>query len=81
MAKGRKYWEVEVPQELTTEKNVVKVYPENGKIQVFPRVTNTAYGIGKGATVDLETMSEEEVKQFVELVNQAVAARLAELVK
>jgi len=78
MAKGKKYWEVETPVEISTEKNVVKVYSENGKVQVFPKVSNTKYGIGKGATVDLEIMTLEELAEFRELVNKAIDMQVKE---
>lgn len=72
MAKGKKYWEVETPVEITSEKNVVKVYEENGKIQVFPRVKSAKFGIGKGATLDLETMELSELQSIQELLNSAI---------
>jgi hypothetical protein len=81
MAVGKKYWEVETPVEITTEKNVIKVYVENGKVQVFPRVASSKYGIGKGATVDLETMTEQELTQFQELISQAIIERKKSLEK
>lgn len=59
-----KYWEVETPVEIKGEKSVVKIYKEAGKIQVFPVVQSAKYGIGKGATMDLESM---EVAQLIEL--------------
>lgn len=76
MAKGKKYWEVETPTIFESEKNVVKVYKENGKIQVFPKVPGTAHGVGKGATIDLETMSVEQLMELRELVVNAILEQL-----
>lgn len=76
MAKGKKYWEVESPVILETEKNVVKVYSENGKVQVFPRVKGTAHGVGKGATIDLETMEVHELLELKELIGKAIDSQL-----
>lgn len=71
-----KYWEVETPIEVKGEKSVAKVYVEAGKIQAFPVVPNTKYGIGKGATIDLESMSVEQLQQLREAVNKAIDAQL-----
>lgn len=77
MAKGKKYWELEKPVELSTEKNVIRVFMENGKAQIFPKVAGTAHGVGKGATVDLEMMTIEELEQFRLLINQAIETQVA----
>lgn len=67
-----KYWEVETPVVIEGEKSVAKIYPENGKIQVFPVVKNTKHGIGRGATLDLETMDIDALKQLQEEINKAI---------
>lgn len=77
MAKGKKYWELEKPVELSTEKNVIRVFMENGKVQIFPKVAGTAHGIGKGASADLEMMTIEELEQFRLLINQAIETQVA----
>lgn len=77
MAKGKKYWELEKPVELSTEKNVIRVFMENGKVQIFPKVAGTAHGIGKGASADLEMMTIEELEQFRLLINQAIETQIA----
>lgn len=71
-----KYWETEKPVVLSTEKNEVRVFLDAGKVQVFPKVANTARGIGKGATIDLEAMDVDEMKQLQELISKAIENQL-----
>lgn len=71
-----KYWENETPIEVKGEKSVAKVYVEAGKIQAFPVVPNSKYGIGKGATIDLESMTVEQLKELREAVNKAIDGQL-----
>jgi hypothetical protein len=71
-----KYWENETPIEVKGEKSVAKIYLEAGKIQAFPVVANSKYGIGKGATIDLETMSVEQLLDLREAINKAIDTQL-----
>jgi hypothetical protein len=71
-----KYWEVEAPKVIEGEKSVAKIYTDNGKIQVFPKVPNTKHGIGRGATLDLETMDVEALKELQKQIDLAIQAQL-----
>ena len=79
MANGKKYWEIETPEIIQSEKNVVKVFVDCGKVQVFPRVAGTAHGIGKGATADLELMDAEQLEELRNLMNATIDVQLAKL--
>ena len=57
----KRYWELEQPIIYSSDKNVVKVYMNQGKIQVFPSVPSSKYGIGRGATLDLHSFSNERL--------------------
>jgi hypothetical protein len=76
MAKGAKYWVVEQPREIITEKNVIKCFPDNGKLQVFPRISSAPNGVGKGATIDLEAMSVEQLQQLGACVAELIKSQL-----
>ena len=69
---SNKYWETETPIVIEGEKSVAKIYMENGKVQVFPKVANTKYGIGKGATMDLESMNKASLIAFKEEMIKAI---------
>lgn len=71
-----KYWENEKPTVLSTEKNEVRFFNEAGKVQVYPKVPNTARGIGKGATIDLASMTVEELKELDALIQAAIQQQL-----
>jgi hypothetical protein len=68
----KKYWEREQAKVISLGKNVFKLFTENGKIQVYPKVPTATNGIGRGSTIDLETMSDTERKQFLEVIQYAV---------
>lgn len=70
-----KYWETETPITLTTEKNEVRAYNEAGKIQVYPRISS-GRGIGRGATIDLEGCTVDDLKKIKELINIAIDLKL-----
>lgn len=72
-----KYWETETPVEIKGSKSVAKVYPENGKIQVFPVVANSRFGIGRGATLDLTSFSVEDLKALQAEIGKAIDKQLA----
>lgn len=67
-----KYYELETPIIIESEKNVVRIFKEYGKFQVFPRVSKTKHGVGKGATLDLALLDEETLKQLKSSLNQAI---------
>jgi hypothetical protein len=77
-----KYWEVETPVVIEGEKSVAKIYTENGKVQVFPKVAGTRHGIGRGATLCLETMDIVTLKrlhaEITKAINEQVAAQSEE---
>lgn len=73
---GLNYWEREKPVEFKTVKNVIKVYFENGKVQVFPRCDRARHGIGRGGTISLEDMTIEELLDFRALINEAIQVQL-----
>ena len=68
----KKYWEREQAKIVTLGKNVFKLYAENGKLQVYPRVESAKNGVGRGATIDLEQMSETEMTQLLQVLEYAV---------
>ena len=72
---ANKYWETETPVTVVTEKNEVRVFNKAGKVQVYPRITS-GRGIGRGATIDLEGCTVEELKQIKELINTAIDQRI-----
>ena len=71
-----KYWEVEAPIEIKGEKSLARIYVESGKVQVFPVVPNTKHGIGRGATLDLQTMSVDQLHQLQTVIEQTIKAQL-----
>lgn len=75
----KKYYEVETPIVRKTEKNVIKLYPIHGKLQVFPRVKESKYGIGRGATLDFQMFELNELKEVKNLLNQLVDLQIDKL--
>lgn len=71
-----KYFELEQPHIIRSMKNVVRIFMDHGKIQVFPRVDNSKYGIGRGATIDLDTMDLQDLVKLQEILNSAVNSQL-----
>jgi hypothetical protein len=67
-----KYWDIENPIIKESSKNVVKVYRNQGKVQVFPKVENSRHGIGKGATMDLEDFYISDLLDLKILINEAI---------
>jgi hypothetical protein len=68
----KKYWEREKPKVIPLGKNVFKLFVENGKVQVFPKVATAPNGIGRGSTIDLEHMTEKELLQLIQVMQYAV---------
>lgn len=68
----KKYWEREQAKVISLGKNVFKLFTENGKIQVYPKVNTAPNGVGRGSTIDLETMNANEQKQLIEVLQYAV---------
>lgn len=72
---ANKYWETETPKVVVTEKNEVRAFNEAGKIQVYPRI-QSGRGIGRGATIDLDGCTTEELLQIKELIDDVIATKL-----
>lgn len=72
----KRYYELEEPIMIKSRKNVVNLYMEHGKVQVFPRVDNTRHSIGRGATIDLETMEIQSLTKLQELLNRTIDLQL-----
>lgn len=70
---GVKYWEKESPEVGTFGRTVLKVFPNAGKIQVYPRVHGSPNGVGRGATIDLEHMSKEERVKILKMLNDTIS--------
>lgn len=68
----KKYWEREQAKVISLGRNVFKLYVENGKIQVYPKVETAKNGVGRGATIDLEHMNEKELLQLLQVIQYAV---------
>jgi hypothetical protein len=77
MAQAKKYWEVEKPQVMKTGKNEFRLFADNGKLQVYPRIQTTATGVGRGTTVDLSTMSVEELQRLYTFLEHAIDSQIA----
>ena len=78
---ANKYWETETPVIMSTSTNEIRVYPENGKIQVYPKVDNAPRGIGRGATIDLAGMTRKQVDELEKQVVAAINKRRADIRK
>lgn len=63
------YWETEEPLMVETEKNVLKLYREAGKLQVCQPFWQDKDGVerqGKTVTIDLEALYEsDEAKELL----------------
>lgn len=58
-----KYWTLEEPVVLKTTKNEIRFFNQHGKIQVYPKI-DSGRGIGKGATINLDGFSQEDIETF-----------------
>ena len=67
-----RYWEREQAKVITLGRNVLKLFAENGKIQVFPKVESAKNGVGRGSTIDLEHMTEKEKHQLLQVIQYAI---------
>lgn len=72
MGKSAKYWETETAKVLKTEKNEIRVFQENGKIQVYPLVPSAPNGVGKGSTIDIQSMSPAELYELEALLMNTI---------
>ena len=72
----RKYYELEEPIVIKSIKNVIKIYMDHGKVQVFPRVDKSKYGIGRGATIDLENMELEDLFLLRDMLNKTFDSQI-----
>lgn len=71
-----KYYELEKPIVIKSIKNVVRIYMNHGKVQVFPRVDKSKNGVGRGATIDLETMDLKDLITLREIFNKTVDSQI-----
>ena len=71
-----KYYELEEPIVIKSIKNVIKIYMDHGKVQVFPRVDKSKYGIGRGATIDLENMELEDLFLLRDMLNKTFDSQI-----
>ena len=71
-----KYYELEKPIVIKSIKNVVRIYMDHGKVQVFPRVDKSKHGIGRGATIDLEIMDLKDLINLREMFNKTVDSQI-----
>lgn len=74
---ANQYWNKETPVVKQTTKNEMRLYPVAGKLQVFSRLDGSAHGVGKGATLDLENLSEFELQSLKTYFNDAIDSQLA----
>ena len=68
----KKYWEREQAKVVVLGRNVIKLFVQNGKIQVYPKVEGARNGVGRGSTIDLEHMNEKEMLQLLQVIQFAV---------
>jgi hypothetical protein len=68
-----KYWETETPKVLILGKTVLKIFTTNGKVQVFPKVESAPNGVGRGSTIDLESMNKTDMDNLVKAIQYAVS--------
>lgn len=68
----QKYWEREQAKVIPLGNNVFKLFTENGKIQVYPKVVSAPNGVGRGSTIDIEHMSKEECEKLLQIIQYAI---------
>lgn len=56
----KRYWEFEKPQVVRTESNEFRWFKECKKLQIYAVVPSAPRGIGKGVTIDLTKVKNEE---------------------
>jgi len=65
------YWEHETPKVVDTGKNVLRYFPEAGKLQIsMPYWTNDAGEERPGKTVTLDLTAVQETPEAVELMRK-----------
>lgn len=69
---SKKYWERESAKIIPLGKNVFKLFTENGKIQIYPKVDTAPNGVGRGSTIDLEHMTSDELQKLVQIIQYAI---------
>lgn len=68
---ANKYWEEETAKVFQSTKNELRIFENAEKIQCYVRA-NTAHGVGKGTTLDLASMSVEELVGLKEVLVSAI---------
>lgn len=72
-----KYWELENPEVKILGRNEVRFFKKAGKVQVFRRKEGLKHGVTKGATLELDSMSDNELRILLEVLMVAVDAELS----
>ena len=67
-----KYWNHEEPITLKTEKNEIRFFPQHEKVQVYP-VISSGRGIGKGATLNLDAFTSDQLETFYNNLQQVLS--------
>jgi len=68
-----KYWELEKPLIQSNQHNDIRFYQKHGQVQVYPVVPSAPRGIGRGATIDLNGMTDNELDAFEANILKAIA--------
>jgi hypothetical protein len=74
-----KYWEKETPVIKDFGGTQLRLYRNAKKLQIFPLLPNTKYGVGKGVTVDFEEMTPEEVLLFGSFITAVTEGKAEEV--
>lgn len=69
---SKKYWEREKAKVISLGQNVFKLFTENGKVQVYPKVDTAPNGVGRGSTIDLEHMTPADMEKLIQTIQYAV---------
>lgn len=78
MAKeNKKYWEVEEPKVSVLGINQFRYYEQAGKLQVFRVKEGAPRGVTKGCTIELDNMSDEELKELAVVITEAIKKELS----
>ena len=75
---AEKYWENEDPSVMELGKNQLRYYEKAGKLQVYPLAPNTPHGVGRGATLDLTSMSVDELDSLKGFITRAIDDQLTD---
>ena len=68
----QKYWEREEPKVVPLGNNILKLFIQAGKIQVYPKVDTAPNGVGRGSTIDIENMTIKEMENLIKVIQYAI---------